>query len=311
MKKIKRIIWAVDPFEIEKKTKSHSLMVLEALCKKVKAEIEPVTVISDGILGVPISNKLTAKQLKSDAEAALSSYVKKAHVSRIKDPKILWCVPSSMGTAAEKLDRYARKRKADLILVSSHGHSGIKRAFLGSFAETMVLHAKTPVMISGPEVTDDFAVKMEKNRILFPTDLTKKSKKALERAESLARKLQMGITLFHARPDYLDPVIQSGAALFGAGFISVHDYSNEAGENVKKELEKMADQIRKSGVKVDVVIDQDSRGVAQSIVNYASRSHIGFIAMVSESGAFAAAILGSIGRVVAREATCPVLLMRH
>ncbi len=306
MKRIKRIVWAVDPFELEGSVKSHSLKVLEAVMKRVKADVEPVTVISDGILGIPLKNKDTAKQLKADAEKSLRTYLARAKVSHKKDPVILWCVPSSMGTAAESLDRYAQKRKADLILVSSHGNSGLKRAFLGSFAETIVLHSKTPILISGPHAKGVFG----KNQILFPTDLSKKSKKALLRTHALAQKMKMGITLFHARPDYLDPILQSGAALFGAGFVSVHDYAGQDND-ARKELDKWAALVRKGGVKVDVVVDQDSRGVANSILEYAQKHEMGFIAMVSESGALSATILGSIGRMVAREATCPVLFMRR
>jgi nucleotide-binding universal stress UspA family protein len=307
VKRIKRIIWAVDPFELDRSVKSHSLRVLEAIVKRVKAEVEPVTVISDGMLGVPLRNKETSKQLKADAEKALKSYLSHAKVSHKKDPVLLWCVPSSMGTAAESLDRYAQKRKADLILVSSHGNVGFKRAFLGSFAETLVLHSKTPILISGPHAKSVFG----KSQILFPTDLSKKSKKALLRTHALAKKLNMGITLFHARPDYLDPVLQSGAALFGAGFVSVHDYAGQEDSDVRKELDKWAVLASKGGVKVNVVLDQDSRGVANSILAYAEKNEMGMIAMASESGALSATILGSIGRMVAREAVCPVLFMRR
>lgn len=50
----------------------------------------------------------------------------------------------------------ARKTKADLIIVSTHGRTGLKRAFLGSVAEKIVRHAPCPVLVVR-EKEHDFA----------------------------------------------------------------------------------------------------------------------------------------------------------
>jgi nucleotide-binding universal stress UspA family protein len=41
----------------------------------------------------------------------------------------------------------ARKTKADLIIVSTHGRTGLKHVFLGSVAEKIVRHAPCPVLV--------------------------------------------------------------------------------------------------------------------------------------------------------------------
>jgi nucleotide-binding universal stress UspA family protein len=51
--------------------------------------------------------------------------------------------------AAEMILALARTRNVDLILMSSHGRSGVERFFLGSTAERVTRHASCPVMIVG------------------------------------------------------------------------------------------------------------------------------------------------------------------
>jgi nucleotide-binding universal stress UspA family protein len=41
----------------------------------------------------------------------------------------------------------AKEKNADLIVISSHGYTGLKRMLLGSTAEQVVRHAECPVMV--------------------------------------------------------------------------------------------------------------------------------------------------------------------
>ncbi len=51
------------------------------------------------------------------------------------------------GKAVEVVLDEARKRKASLIVVGSHGRSGLGRAVLGSVAEAIVRTSKVPVVV--------------------------------------------------------------------------------------------------------------------------------------------------------------------
>ena len=54
---------------------------------------------------------------------------------------------SVTGPPAEAILREARKWKADLIVMGTHGRRGLKRMVLGSDAEQVVREAKVPVML--------------------------------------------------------------------------------------------------------------------------------------------------------------------
>jgi nucleotide-binding universal stress UspA family protein len=50
------------------------------------------------------------------------------------------------GTAWEEIVRAADRRRCDLIVLGTHGRSGLERLLLGSVAEKVVRHAHCPVM---------------------------------------------------------------------------------------------------------------------------------------------------------------------
>ena len=54
------------------------------------------------------------------------------------------------GDAASEIVRVARDRDVDLIVVSSHGRTGLGRILFGSTAEAVVRHASCPVLVVKP-----------------------------------------------------------------------------------------------------------------------------------------------------------------
>src|SRR5882672_1471672 len=54
------------------------------------------------------------------------------------------------GEAASEIVRVAKERGVDLIVVSSHGRTGLGRILFGSTAEAVVRHASCPVLVVKP-----------------------------------------------------------------------------------------------------------------------------------------------------------------
>jgi nucleotide-binding universal stress UspA family protein len=55
------------------------------------------------------------------------------------------------GEAAAEIVRVARAHDVDLIVISSHGRTGLGRMLFGSTAESVVRHAHCPVLVVKPE----------------------------------------------------------------------------------------------------------------------------------------------------------------
>lgn len=54
------------------------------------------------------------------------------------------------GEAAAEIVRVAKERRVDLIVISSHGRTGLGRILFGSTAESVVRHAHCPVLVVKP-----------------------------------------------------------------------------------------------------------------------------------------------------------------
>ena len=82
----------------------------------------------------------TAEELASSAETRLQGFVKD-HVS---DQSVKTAVLT--GSPAEQIASYASSVDADMIVMTTHGHSGVRHVILGSTTEAVLRHASCPVL---------------------------------------------------------------------------------------------------------------------------------------------------------------------
>jgi universal stress protein A len=52
-----------------------------------------------------------------------------------------------VGRPYEEIVKYAKEMQIDLIIIATHGYTGLKHAFLGSTTERVVQHAPCPVLV--------------------------------------------------------------------------------------------------------------------------------------------------------------------
>lgn len=63
------------------------------------------------------------------------------------EPKVIAEIVVRSGTAHAEIARAAQRMNADLIVIATHGHTGLKHVLLGSTAERVVRHARCPVLV--------------------------------------------------------------------------------------------------------------------------------------------------------------------
>lgn len=76
------------------------------------------------------------------AEKQLMDFVRDELPRGVKTEAII-----RLGSASEEVIDVARRLPADVIIMSTHGHSGLKHVFLGSVTEQVVRHAPCPVLV--------------------------------------------------------------------------------------------------------------------------------------------------------------------
>lgn len=94
------------------------------------------------------------------------------------------------GNAAEAIVESAVDNKCDLIVMSSHGYSGMTRWVLGSVAEKVLHAAPCPVLV--------MRGKLDLSRLLVPLDGSQLAERALRPALDLAEALGGSVTLLRA-----------------------------------------------------------------------------------------------------------------
>lgn len=100
------------------------------------------------------------------------------------------------GSPAEEIVRLADEAGCDLIILGTRGRTGLVRLLAGSVAESVLRHARCPVMalqasaVGPAEGRDEI--------ILHPTDFSECSRAALRVARSIARERGARLVILHA-----------------------------------------------------------------------------------------------------------------
>jgi nucleotide-binding universal stress UspA family protein len=102
------------------------------------------------------------------------------------------------GTLCETLGEIVGSRAIDLIVVGTHGRSGVRKLVLGSSAESIFRAAPCPVLTVGPHVSPERLRDGKFQHVLFATDFLSGSLHAWPYAVWLAEKDRARLTLLHA-----------------------------------------------------------------------------------------------------------------
>jgi nucleotide-binding universal stress UspA family protein len=81
------------------------------------------------------------RQVRAQAERELAKLVAKARKAGVRATSLVL-----EGTPADRIVRAARARRADLIVMGTHGRGALAKLFLGSVAERVVATAPCPVL---------------------------------------------------------------------------------------------------------------------------------------------------------------------
>ena len=87
--------------------------------------------------------------LMRDVETAAQIYVARM-TEELKEEGLTVRGIVSTGWAADAIIKYADENGVDLIIMSTHGRSGLGRWFMGSVADKVVRHSKVPVLTVAP-----------------------------------------------------------------------------------------------------------------------------------------------------------------
>ncbi len=294
-----KVIWAVDAFTDDLSLHKKAASVLKAWTKGAGVSIEPVYILSPDQLGVPPEAFVhLAPEGQIEAKKRLTKLMKTSGLTNLLEPKFISSKNFSLRMAVDALLDYARSTNATFILASTQSRKGVSRFLFGSFAESLVLQSEIPVFLVSPK-TQPSALK----HVFFSTDLSEKSKEAFEEIVREAKERQFKITVYNNVEYFTDysvtPVMSSNVykELMAQDLLKRKAQTNDLVEYAKSQ-----------GVTATAKVDNQAKepNVAAAILKAATKAKADTIAMASQSGRVASALLGSVTRQVLRGAKHPV-----
>ncbi len=314
--KAMKILWAMDAFDKLERAQETELRMLRRIAARTPVEIVPIYALSPDELGLSIEfSGQWAEAYVPAAKKALAQKLKGVELPGLQEPHVLIQHRPSLKGTVEVLSHFAAVERYDLILTASHGRKGLQRLMLGSFAEELLLQSQVPVLVTGvhageehsshPLVQDDQPL-----RILLANDLVDSSTPIFEKAFELTTRLKAHMTLLTAMPRPAEQVFQSGVYLISGGWVAADVLLKDEAARQRQVGAQLVARAHESGIPGQLIVDEQTPSVVDSILKHARETQADFILMAAESGPIATALIGSVTRQVVRSAPCPVWVFR-
>jgi nucleotide-binding universal stress UspA family protein len=262
----------------------YALEVAANLAKKIDGEILVIHMLglSDAILTKDESQEfLEAKFYMELARKRFSEFLNKPYLKGVKLSETVqnYKIFSEIGEVAKEQD-------VDLIVMGSHGTSGLSEIFVGSNTEKVVRTAETPVLVIKEQRAD---FKMEK--AVFAFDFRLESISAYHRAIKFFSSFKTDITLVHVN-------------LPGINFLNTTE--------INKEIQAFLRTAHHGDVPANIHIEKVcDYSVEDGVYNYAQDSHADLIVIPTHGrSGLAHFFKGSIGEDIANHVKMPVITFK-
>ena len=183
-----------------------ALPYAEAIARRYGAKLYIAHVIpSEAYILVPPDKRDTAlRQAQAYGEERLGALMQYAHFPDVPHEVLL-----DHGDVWPILSEIVAKHDIDLIVIGTHGRRGIQKVLLGSVAEEIFRLATRPVLTVGPGAGGAARTDIKLERILYPTDFSKESVRALDYAASLAEEYQASLLMLHVTQKISEEPVQA------------------------------------------------------------------------------------------------------
>ena len=248
---------------------------------------------------VPASHVIVGDPMADQAKAVREAESYLADVAaRLKTPQIIESAVF-IGDPADSIVEEIDLRNVDLVVMSTHGRSGLGRWVYGSVADQVMRRAMVPVLLIPASCHAEWW-SHRPSRVLVPLDGSDLATTALPVASNLVSWL--GGELFLLR------VIVPTSPVYADG-IPQAEIDREAERDVaRRYLEEIGARLRDRGQNVKLV---DARGPAPAMIAAtAAEQNVDLIAMSTHGrGGITRLLMGSVATGVVQQASVPVLII--
>ena len=204
----------------------------------------------------------------------------------------------------DEICRLAQTIPADLVVMPTHGRTGLKHVFLGSTAERIVQHSSCPVLVTRGNscCKSKNGSRFRIKTILVPVDFSSCSREGLRYAIAFANEFGAKIILVHAT--YLGYVYSAE----GAAIYDIPGLQKAARKTAERKMRELVRSVNFGAVKYQTAFTDGSPVI--DICAFAKDHDVDLI-ITSTHGftGFTHVLIGSIAEQVVRHAPCSVLVV--
>jgi nucleotide-binding universal stress UspA family protein len=192
--KLRNILFATDFSEAS----MHALPYVAGIARKLSSSVFLCHIVEPNslVFSAPEAAPRLYEGMRDQAVAQLAALAHSVEFKEIDAKAVV-----SEGAIGDALPNVVLERKIDLVVMGTHGRTGIRRLLLGSAVEAVCRVATCPVLTVGPSLAPRTATTF--SRILFPTDLSDDSKRILPYLRQMAEEFESEITVLHVMPEEL------------------------------------------------------------------------------------------------------------
>ena len=245
--------------------------------------------------GMIVTNASAARIAAARLAAVLETAEEElsAVVERLKAEGLEVMGHAEAGMPAEVILTQARERGAGLIVMSTHGRSGISRYLYGSVADELLRQSDVPIVLVPPDCAWTWPVE-RRPRVMVTLDGSRLAEAALPPAAAVAQAMGADVLLLHVA----DPADGSAVVWILDGEGTAMSY-----------LEATAERLRAQGL--EVAVQETAGHLARAIRRTAREENVDVIAMATHGrGGAARVVLGSVATGVLRHTNVPLLVVR-
>ena len=175
---------------------------------------------------------------------------------------------------------------------------------MGGFAETLVAVSRTPVLLLNPEAKPSTQIPS----ILFPTDFSQDSKKALLNLGPWAKAFRSKILLYS---QVETPVIYASEFSGYWPAANIDSLMKDVEKSRQKKAKQWSNVLAEQNVESRILIQNQKKSLGADVLEFAKKNNASLIALASRGGPVAQAVLGSVARDILLQAKCPVLIFHR
>ena len=141
----KKLLVPLDGSELSECSLEHVKAVAKG-CQAKEAVLLQVIEPDPQVIDIGVSSERWYRDAQAKVQAEVKKYISQV-ADKLKKEGVAAKGVVIQGRAADEILDYATKNQMDLIIMSTHGRSGVSRWVFGSVAEKVIRHSTLPILI--------------------------------------------------------------------------------------------------------------------------------------------------------------------